>query len=78
MNERNTIDCNLYVDYDGVILIIGIKISRVTLWRWVQEGRFPKSTKLAGTRLAWKRSDVIEWLEETYEKRHLIHYAELR
>ena len=67
---------NIFVDFDGMILIIGIKVSRTTIWRWVKAGQFPKPTKLAGTLLAWKRGELIEWLEQQYEKRLSNHRSE--
>ncbi|WP_233399205.1 helix-turn-helix transcriptional regulator, partial [Escherichia coli] len=38
-------------------------LSRMTIWRYVQAGTFPNSIKLGPQRVAWKRKDVMEWLE---------------
>ncbi|MCK2307861.1 MULTISPECIES: helix-turn-helix transcriptional regulator [Enterobacteriaceae] len=35
----------------------------MTIWRYVQAGTFPNSIKLGPQRVAWKRKDVMEWLE---------------
>lgn len=38
-------------------------LSRMIIWRYVQAGTFPNSIKLGPQRVAWKRKDVMEWLE---------------
>ena len=37
-----------------------IRISRPTLYRWLQLGTFPKPIKIGPQKLAWRRDDVIE------------------
>lgn len=38
-------------------------LSRSTIYDWIKRGDFPQPVKL-GTRLvAWRESDVAEWLE---------------
>lgn len=38
-------------------------LSRSTLYEWMKRGEFPQPVKL-GTRLvAWRKSDIGEWLE---------------
>lgn len=39
-----------------------IPASRTTLWRWVQESRFPKPAKLSSGVTAWRVGDVREFL----------------
>lgn len=39
-----------------------IPTSRTTLWRWVQEARFPKPAKLSSGVTAWRVGDVREFL----------------
>lgn len=39
-------------------------VSRATLWRMVREGRFTKPAKLSPRVTAWRRVDVLAWLEE--------------
>jgi predicted DNA-binding transcriptional regulator AlpA len=38
-----------------------VTIKRSTVWRWVQQGRFPKPIKHHGL-TAWRRSDILAWL----------------
>lgn len=40
-----------------------IPASRVTIWRWAAEGRFPKPVRLGSSRVAWFLDEVIEWQE---------------
>ncbi|WP_266097151.1 helix-turn-helix transcriptional regulator [Klebsiella aerogenes] len=35
----------------------------MTIWRYIQAGTFPNSIKLGPQRVAWKRKDVMAWLE---------------
>lgn len=40
-----------------------LPFSRTTLHEWSRDGRFPKSIRLSPTMVAWKNSEVLEWLE---------------
>lgn len=40
-----------------------IPVSRSTLWRWVDEGRFPKPLKLAPGVTVWHEHDVLTFLQ---------------
>ena len=45
-----------------------IGCSRTTLYRWVQEGRFPKPL-MQGTRtIGWRKSQYDNWIEECTPK----------
>ena len=37
-------------------------ISRSTLWRWVNEGKFPKPIKLSEGVTVWRLEDVDAWI----------------
>ena len=37
-------------------------ITRSTLYRWLEAGRFPKPVQLGPRAVGWRRSDVIEWI----------------
>lgn len=37
--------------------------SASSLWRRMQDGSFPKSIKIGPNRVAWKLSDVEEWMQ---------------
>lgn len=53
---------------DGLELL-GVYESHSTLLRWEAAGLFPKRIKLAGFRVAWVESEVLEWIEQCSEKR---------
>lgn len=38
-------------------------VSRATIWRWVQNGNFPKPVKLSPGCSRWKIEDVEKWAE---------------
>jgi len=38
--------------------------SRVTLWKWVKDGQFPKPLKIGNRTLGWKEADFNHWLQE--------------
>jgi len=46
-----------------------IPASRVTIWRWWAEGRFPIPVKLGPNRMAWFLDEVIEWQETVSKSR---------
>lgn len=39
-----------------------LPFGRTTLHEWSQDGRFPASIRLSPTMVAWRNSDVLEWL----------------
>lgn len=36
-------------------------VSRVTVWRWAAQGKFPRPVKLATRCTRWRLSDILEW-----------------
>lgn len=36
-------------------------VSRATIWRWTQHGKFPKPFKLSPGCSRWKLSDIENW-----------------
>ncbi|MDB4542669.1 AlpA family transcriptional regulator [bacterium] len=36
-------------------------VSRSTVYKWIDEGRFPESVSLGGRAVAWRRVDVEIW-----------------
>lgn len=40
-----------------------LPFGRTTLHEWSNDGRFPASIKLSPTMVAWRNSDVLDWLE---------------
>lgn len=39
-------------------------LSRMTIWRYIQDGNFPKSIKLGPQRIAWIEDDIDKWINE--------------
>lgn len=42
-------------------------VSRATVWRWVQNGSFPKPIKLSPGCSRWKIEDIKKWAESRSE-----------
>ena len=40
-----------------------LPFSRTTLHEWSNDGRFPASVKLSPKMVAWRNSEVLEWIE---------------
>lgn len=40
-----------------------LPFSRTTLHEWSRDGRFPASIRLSPTVVAWRNSEVLEWIE---------------
>jgi len=36
-------------------------VSRITVWRWAQQGRFPRPVRLGENCTRWRRADVEAW-----------------
>lgn len=49
-----------FLRFDAVAHMIGL--SRSTIWRMEQEGRFPKRVQLGSKSVAWRLSDVNSWM----------------
>lgn len=39
-----------------------VQASRVSIWRWEKEGKFPKHIKL-GRSIRWRESDIQNWID---------------
>ena len=55
---------------------LGINVSNSSLLRWEQLGRFPRRVRMAGTTVAWLKSEVDSWLEARAEERKHHVYAD--
>ena len=55
---------------------LGINVSNSSLLRWEQVGRFPRRIRMAGTTVAWLKTEVDEWLEARAEEREHHVYAD--
>jgi prophage regulatory protein len=60
--ERIVLPRHLYIDRKRVIELTGI--SRSTIDRLEEAGKFPKRVKLTTRRIAWRAAEIIEWAEE--------------
>lgn len=55
---------------------LGITVSNSTLLRWEYSGRFPRRIRMAGTSIAWLKSEIDDWLAERAHERSRAHYAD--
>ena len=55
-------------DVDRLIRMKEVKhrtgVSRSTIHRWMEEGRFPRSLPLGGSITAWRESEVVAWIAD--------------
>ncbi len=52
--------CTGFLRHKEILALVGT--SKVTLWRAVRRGTFPKPVQGLGVQLVWRRSDVQQWL----------------
>jgi prophage regulatory protein len=45
-------------------------LSRATIYRQMDIGKFPKQAKLAERACAWVEQEVLDWLDSRIEDRH--------
>jgi prophage regulatory protein len=38
-------------------------LSRSTIYDWMKRGQFPQPVKLGARLVAWRKSDIADWLE---------------
>lgn len=55
---------------------LGIGVSNSTLLRWEYAGRFPRRVRMSGTRVAWLRSEISDWLTQRGKDRLHTYYAD--
>jgi predicted DNA-binding transcriptional regulator AlpA len=53
----------VFIGYDELAEHIGIAITRRQLRRLISAGTFPRPFQISANRIAWKRSEVEEFLE---------------
>jgi predicted DNA-binding transcriptional regulator AlpA len=41
-----------------------VRIGHSTLWRWVQQGKFPKPVRLGQRVTAWRAIDLASWMDQ--------------
>ncbi|MBM7059331.1 AlpA family phage regulatory protein [Pseudomonas sp. UL073] len=49
-----------FLRFGAVAEMIGL--SRSTVWRMEQEGKFPKRVQLGSKSVAWRQSDLNAWM----------------
>ena len=45
-------------------LLRRLQISRATVYRWLDEGRFPRPVRLGERTIGWKESSLAGWLAD--------------
>lgn len=60
----------------GDLTRLGITVSNSSLLRWEYAGRFPRRIRMAGTSVAWLKSEVDRWLSERASERASTHYSD--
>lgn len=43
-------------------------LSRSTLYHWMKRGEFPQPVKLGARLVAWRESDIGDWLESRQQR----------
>ena len=46
-----------------------VQLSRVTIWRLVRKGQFPKPIHLSERSRAWREDEINIWIEQRSEAR---------
>lgn len=55
---------------------LGIRVSSSTLIRWQNAGRFPNAVRLGGTKLAWRKDQVMRWCDQCVKDAQNFTYAD--
>ncbi|MEP1573893.1 helix-turn-helix transcriptional regulator [Roseibium album] len=55
-DERNAV-----IDFHQLAKIV--PLSRSQIWRLEKDGRFPARIKIGHRKVAWRYSEIIEWIE---------------
>jgi prophage regulatory protein len=65
---QNTTNLNVFNPIDRFVREAECKqitgLSRTRRWELEKEGKFPKRHKLSERAVAWKLSDLVNWIEE--------------
>jgi prophage regulatory protein len=49
------------LDHNQILDLTGA--SKVTIWRWERDGKFPKRVNLSENKVGWFEDDVAGWIE---------------
>jgi len=58
----NSSSCERLIDIKEVSDITGLK--RSTIYKWMNEGKFPKPLKLGEKASRWKLSSILDWISK--------------
>ena len=61
MNTQTNLDCFLSVRQ--AMAVANVR-SRATLWKWEQQGIFPKAHKVGARKVAYLESELRLWIEQ--------------
>ena len=50
--------------YSTGTLVRVVSLSRATIWRKVQDGKFPKPVRIGTRNIRWKKADIDNWIAE--------------
>lgn len=49
-----------------------LDIGESTFWRWVKEGRLPKGTRLTPRTTVWRREDLEQFLNQSFQEQRTV------
>jgi len=52
---------NLFIPFERLHEIIGVRYSRMSIWRMVRAKTFPAPRQISPQRIAWRVEDLIAW-----------------
>ena len=55
---------------------LGITVSNSTLIRWEDDHKFPLRLRLCGTKVAWLKCEIDDWLKDQEQRRKNYVYAD--
>ena len=41
-----------------------VPLSRSTVWALRRAGKFPEPVRISATRVAWRKSEILKWIDE--------------
>lgn len=60
--DEDFIRKNRMISIDAVLAVV--PTTRQTLYRWMEAGKFPKPVKLGNSKIGFRETDVLAWLNE--------------
>lgn len=72
INQIELEDRHILLDRKAVLNILGLKADSA-LYRAIKEDSFPKPLRIGGRASRWRKSDVLEWIDN--RPQHLEHEA---